>query len=121
MKDALAELENDFKKAVKHIDFKQYDPYSREVMKALFIGQLYLAMKAIYNDDIHEELDGARKYWESYLKTNDSAYKDMAQDELRHAGILIKKHLINADEDYKSMLNAYETERQDLIKMMKEE
>ena len=41
MREALKELEHDFKKAVKDIDFTRYDPYSREVMKALFIGQLY--------------------------------------------------------------------------------
>ena len=121
MREALKELEHDFKKAVKDIDFTRYDPYSREIMKPLFIGQLYLAMKEIYEDDVAEELEGARKYWETYLETNDSAYKDMAQDELRHAGILIKKHLVGADEKYKNELNAHETERQEMLKVMREE
>lgn len=121
MREALEELENDFKQTVKTIDFSMYDPYSREFMKALAIGQLYLAMKAIYDDDVEEELEGARKYWETYLGTGDTAYKDMAQDELRHAGILIKKHLVNADEKYREELNAHEAERQEMLRMMKEE
>lgn len=118
MKEALMELEKDFKEAVKKIDFKAYDPYSREFMKPLFIGQLYLAMKAVYDDDVEEELDGARKYWNIYLETEDTAYKDMAQDELRHAGVLIKKHLAGADEDYRKQLNAHEKERQEMLKVI---
>ena len=121
MKDALMELEKDFKKAVSKIDFSRYDPYSREFMKPLFIGQLILAMKSVYDDDVEEEIDGARKYWQTYLETDDTAYKDMASDELRHAGILIKKHLIGADEIYKAELEAHERERQEMLKLIKEE
>jgi len=121
MKEALKELEKDFKDSVKNIDFTRYDPYSREIMKPLFIGQLYLAMKEIYEDDVAEELDGAKKYWGAYLETKDASYKDMAQDELRHAGILIKKHLVGADEKYRNELNAHEAERQDMLKAMREE
>ncbi len=121
MREALKELEKDFKDSVKNIDFTRYDPYSREIMKPLFIGQLYLAMKEIYEDDVAEELDGAKKYWGAYLETKDASYKDMAQDELRHAGILIKKHLVGADEKYRNELNAHEAERQDMLKAMREE
>ena len=118
MKEAISELEKDFKKAVKKINFSSYDPYSREFMKPLFIGQLYLAMKAVYEDDVQEELDGAAKYWNTYLETEDTAYKDMAQDELRHAGVLIKKHLAGADEEYRKQLNAHEKERQEMLKVI---
>lgn len=121
MKDALMELEKDFKKAVSKIDFSRYDPYSREFMKPLFIGQLILAIKSVYDDDVEEEIDGARKYWQTYLETDDAAYREMAQDELRHAGILIKKHLVGADEVYRAELEAHEKERQEMLKLIKEE
>lgn len=122
MKEALMELEKDFKTAVKKIDFNSYDPYSREFMKPLFIGQLYLAMKAVYEDDVQEELDGATKYWNTYLETEDTAYKDMAQDELRHAGILIKKHLAKTtDPKTREKLNELEKERQEMLKLVKVE
>ena len=112
----LEELEKDFKAAVEKIDFESYDPYSKTFMKPLFIGQLYLAMKSVYEDDIREELDGAAKYWNTYLETGDTTYKEMAADELRHAGILIKKHMAGADEKRKSELSMYEKERNDMLK-----
>ena len=119
MESAIEELKKDFKKAVSEIDFKKYDPYSRTFMKPLFIGQLLVAMKSVYEeDDVEEELDGAETYINRYLETNDVAYRDMASDELRHAGILIKKHLAGADENYKAELNAHEKERQELLKMV---
>ena len=114
---ALEELKKDFKEALSHIDFNEYDPYSRPFMKALFIGQLLVAVKEI-EDDVEEELDGARDYWYRYLESNDIQYKEMANDELRHAGILIKKHLVNADESEKSYLNGLEKERQNLLKVV---
>jgi hypothetical protein len=54
-----------------------------------------------------------------YKETGDSTYKDMASDELRHAGNLIKKHLATStDEGHKEMLNAREKERQELLKVV---
>lgn len=69
------------------------------------------------SNDVKEELDGAKKYYDEYLKTGDVSYKDMANDELKHAGILIKKHLAKADERTKSSLNYLEKERQEMQKM----
>ena len=113
------ELKHDFNKAVAHIDFKEYDPYSRAFMKALFIGQMYMVAKCICEeDDISEELDGAEKYWDMYLKSNDSQYKEMAHDELKHAGILIKKHLATADESDRAYFNGLEKERQEMLKLV---
>ena len=116
------ELKHDFNKAVAHIDFKEYDPYSRAFMKALFIGQMYMVAKCICEeDDISEELDGAEKYWDMYLKSNDSQYKEMAHDELKHAGILIKMRYKNADEKTKEVLEEYENSRQQLLSSLDKE
>lgn len=121
MKEALKELEKDFRESVNKIDFEKYDPYSKIFMKPLFIGMLYVAMKEVMESDVEEELDGARKYWTAYLDTDDITFKEMASDELRHAGILIKKHLASADETRKAELNSLEKERQDMLKVIKEE
>ena len=114
-------LEKDFKDALENIDFNApYNPYSKDFMKPLFIGQLLMAIKGL-EDDAEEELDGARKYWTMYQETNDAQYKEMAHDELRHAGILIKKHLAKADDKGRVHLNALEKERQDMLKLVKPE
>ena len=114
-------LKEDFKDALSQIDFtKKYDPYSKTFMKALFIGQLLMACEEL-EDDVEEELDGARNYWELYLETSDVQYKEMAHDELKHAGILIKKHLAKADESERDYLNKLEADRQSMLKAMKEE
>ena len=114
-------LKQDFKDALSKIDFsKEYDPYSRPFMKALFIGQLLMACEEL-EDDVEEELDGARTYWEKFQETGDVQYREMAHDELRHAGILIKKHLAKADESEREYLNGLEKERQEMLKLVKVE
>lgn len=112
-------LKEDFKEALSKIDFeKEYDPYDKYVMKATLIGALWLCVKsADEEDDVGEELDGARKYWRWYLEKGDQVYKEMAADELRHAGILIKKRMANAtNETKREWLNALEKERQEMLK-----
>lgn len=123
MKDCdFTELKHDFTEALEHIDFKKYDPYSREFMKALFIGQLYMAAKCLCDDDdVEEELECAKKYMNEYLDNGDSAYKEMARDELKHAGILIKEHYKHADADMKATLEEHENERQELLKRLEKE
>lgn len=117
MKDAVKELRKDFKDILSNIDFNEYDPYSKKFMTAGFIGQMWFLVKSlIEDDDVEEELDGARNYLEKYLETNDVQYRDMAKDELRHAGILIKKHSEWADEKEQEILDEHERERQDLLK-----
>ena len=115
-------LEEDFKEALSCIDFDEaYDPYSKTFMKALFIGQLLLAVKSV-EDDVDEELDGAKKYWKIFQETNDAQYREMAQDELKHAGILIKKHLVKTtDPKTREKLNELEKERQEMLKLVKVE
>ena len=106
------ELEKDFREALSHIDFKKYDPYSREFMKALFIGQMWSIVCCLdCDDDVEEELDGARKYMGLYKMTGDNSYKEMAGDELKHAGILIKKSSEHGVET-----SSLESERKELLK-----
>lgn len=69
-------------------------------------------------NEILDELEGAEKYYKKYEETDDSDYKGMASDELRHAGILIKKYMAMADEEHKTLLNEYEKTRQDMLKMI---
>lgn len=117
MKDAVKELRKDFKDVLSKINFNEYDPYSKKFMTASFVGQMWFLVKSLMeDDDVEEEIEGAKTYFEKYLETNDTQYRDMAKDELRHAGILIKKHSEWADEEKQKTLNQHEEERQELIK-----
>jgi hypothetical protein len=42
-------------------------------------------------DDLHEELLGAKKYMDKWQQTGDASYQQMAKDELKHYGILAGK------------------------------
>ena len=122
MKWALKELRKDFKESLNDIDFKEYDPFSKAFMKAGFIGQMWILMKMLRDDDdVEEELEGAETYLEKYRSTGDVAFRDMAKDELRHAGILIKKHYEWADDEKKAVLEEHENKRQELMKMIEKE
>jgi len=122
MKMAMKELKKDFKEALSEINFREYDPWSKKFMKASFIGQMWYLMKALRDDDdVEEELEGAETYMEKWHTTGDTAFRDMAKDELRHAGILIKKHYEWADDDKKALLEEHENKRQELLKMLSEE
>lgn len=117
MKDTMSELRHDFKTCLADINFKEYDPFSKKFMKAGFIGQMWMLIKMLYEDDeVEGELEGAKTYMEKYHETNDVTFKEMAKDELRHAGILIKKHYEWADEEKKARLDGQEKERQELLK-----
>lgn len=119
MKMAMKELKKDFKNCISEIDFKEYDPFSKKFMKAGFIGQMWMLLKMLHDDDdVEEELEGAEEYLDRFLNTGDSAFRDMAKDELRHAGILIKKHYEWADDDKKAVLEEHENKRQELLKRL---
>ena len=121
MKLAMKELKKDFKEDLSEIDFKEYDPFSKKFMKASFIGQMWMLIKMLHDDDdVEEELEGAEKYMEKWLSTGDTAFRDMAKDELRHAGILIKKHYEWADDDKKAILEEHENKRQELMKRLED-
>lgn len=122
MKWAIKELRKDFKDCVSEIDFKEYDPFGKQFMKASFIGEMWYLLKMLLDDDeVEEELEGAEKYMDKYRTTGDVAFRDMAKDELRHAGILIKKHYEWADDEKKAVLEMHEEKRQELMRMLESE
>lgn len=122
MKWAMKELRQDFKNAVSEIDFKKYDPFSKPFMKAGFIGQMWALIKMLHDDDdVESELEGAEEYMEKWHSTGDTAFRDMAKDELRHAGILIKKHYEWADDEKKAVLEEHENKRLELMKRLEAE
>lgn len=121
----LEELKKDFLHASENIDPDGYDPFSRKFIEALFIGQMWQilhGMKEVSGDifsDIEEEFDGAKKYYKIYEETGDNSYKEMSADEIRHAGILIKKSLAKTtDAETKRKLNLYEEKRQSIERMV---
>lgn len=99
------EVCSDFKKSLSEIDFGSYNPNSRQFDSALRLGLMWYLLKETggegvsekedaaraEKDDISDELFGAKKYFQKYTDSGDSSYMEMARDELRHAGTLIKK------------------------------
>ena len=119
MKWAMKELRKDFKECLSEINFKDYYPFSKKFMKAESIGQMWMLVKMLHDDDdVEDELEGAETYMEKWLNTGDVAFRDMAKDELRHAGILIKKHYEWADDEKKAVLEEHENKRQELMKRL---
>ncbi len=118
--EMLEELEKDFNTLANKIDFKNYDPLDPNFMKASVVGLMWLVGgKLCCGSDVEEELDGAAKYFQMYEESGDSSFKDMANDELRHAGILIKKHLAKeTDAETREKLSVLERKRQDMAKMI---
>ena len=115
------ELKKDFQESLENIDFNSYNPNSQEFKNALNIGLMlhiipdevekHNEIENIEKDEISEELAGAKKYLQKYIDSNDSIFQQMANDELKHAEILIKKpysKLPNAEEKIK--LKSYEDE-----------
>lgn len=115
------ELKKDFQELLENIDFSSYNPNSQEFKNALNIGLMlhiipeenekHNEIENIEKDEISEELAGAKKYLQKYLDSNDSIFQQMANDELKHAEILIKKaysKLPNTEE--KTKLKSYEYE-----------
>ena len=115
------ELKKDFQELLENIDFNSYNPNSQEFKNALNIGLMlhiipdevekHNEIENIEKDEISEELAGAKKYLQKYLDSNDIVFQQMANDELKHAEILIKKaysKLPNSEE--KTKLKSYEDE-----------
>lgn len=92
MQDKIRETLSDFKTALGKINFKSYDPCSKGFREAVNIGLMWHLLETLEEKDpVEEELAGAEKYFHDYKTTGDATYKAMAEDELRHAEILIKK------------------------------
>ena len=116
------ELKKDFQELLGNIDFNSYNPNSQEFKNALNIGlMLHIIPDEVEkhneieniekHNEISEELADAKKYLQKYIDSNDSIFQQMANDELKHAEILIKKaysKLPNAEE--KTKLKSYEDE-----------
>ncbi len=112
-------LKNDFLEELSLIDFeKEYDPLSKRFIKAVLLAQMWQSVSCIKDTDgIEDELCDAENYWKMYLETSDIQYKEMANDELRHAGILIKKSLAKiTDESKKEKISQYEKKKAELAK-----
>ena len=101
LSSALEELEADFIAAVRKIDFKKYDSSSFDFRRAKCIGDMWLVIRTVLHGgtdrDEHEgvtgeidgEIAGAERYMALYRETGEAPYREMAGDELRHAGYLI--------------------------------
>ncbi len=120
------EIKRDFEEAVSKINFSSYNPLSNEFMSAVMIGLMLILLddetkiESEKEDDIAEELAGAKKYLQKYLETKDMTYRDMTLDEMKHANFLIKKSyakLPSADE--KEKLKDYERQYKEIAEQIK--
>lgn len=136
MDSIIKEVYSDFKNSLSKIDFNSYNPNSPEFISALNIGLMWYILKEMGEDkvekmmpmgesekadktDIEDELYGAKKNFQKFLDSGDVTYKNMAEDELRHAEILIKKansKLPTGEE--KSRLKEYEIELKQITEQM---
>lgn len=103
LQKARDELKKDFVGALEHIDFDAYDSSSFEFRAAerkacmwACIDRMLCEEEGAAPDgnagDIDEELKGAEKYADLYRLTGRSIYREMAGDELKHAGYLIDEY-----------------------------
>ena len=133
MDSVINEVFSDFKDSVAKIDFNSYNPNSAEFLSALNVGLMWYLLQALgegtveikamnqesEKDEISDELFGAKKYLQRFMDSGDMNYKEMSSDELKHAGILIKKaysKLPNAEE--KAKLKSYEDELNSISKQL---
>lgn len=100
LEKARDELKKDFVGSLEHIDFDRYDSSSYEFRSAERKACMWACIDRMLCDDgdawhddatsdIDEELKGAEKYADMYRLTGRSIYREMAGDELKHAGYLI--------------------------------
>lgn len=122
------EVMKDFKESLSKIDFSSYNPKSPEFENALFVGLMSMLIDKMDdsfemsegNDEIGDEIYGAKKYLQRYLDTNDEMFKKMAMDELDHASYLIKKAYnkpIGSEE--KTKLKKYESDVEQVRNQMR--
>lgn len=118
------ELKKDFEESLENIDFNSYNPNSSEFQTALRIGLMLhilpqdmkmeeksMKIETVEKDDISEEIMGSKKYLQKYHETSDSIFKEMSNDELKHAEILIKKAYSKLpSNEEKTRLKNYEDE-----------
>lgn len=122
---AREEVLNDFRLALERIDLAgEYNPFASDFEKALRIGLMWHLLCETdttvtecveehheSDDEIAEEISGAKKYLQRYIDSGDVVFRDMAKDELRHASVLTKKansRLPSGEE--KAILKVHESE-----------
>lgn len=114
------ELEKDFRHLLSLLELSHgYDPMNPSFIRTMFVGEMWQLSKKLVGQesDVEEEISGAAKYLSLYKETGESSYKEMAEDELRHAGILIKLHMARtSDADYRKTLEAEEKKRLEMVK-----
>lgn len=136
MDSVIKEVLGDFKNSLAGIDFNSYNPNSPEFISALNVGLMWhllqeiggdkienkvVSMESEEKDEISDELHGAKKYFQKFMDSNDSIFKEMAKDELKHAEILIKKanaKLPSGEE--KVRLKEYEMELKEISEQVNE-
>lgn len=137
MDSIIKEVFSDFKNSLSNIDFNSYNPNSPEFQSALNVGLMWHLLKEIdgenlenkivpmsmesEKDEISDELYGAKKYFQKFMDSSDSIFKEMAKDELKHAEILIKKanaKLPSGEEKVK--LKEYELELKEISEKVNE-
>ena len=126
-----SEVLKDFKDSLSKIDFSSYNPKSSEFETALFTGLMVMIMDSLEdkgdefemsegNDEIAEEIFGAKKYFQRYLDSKDEMFKKMSEDELSHGSYLIKKAYNKPiGNEEKSKLKKYENEIEQLSQQIK--
>ena len=97
------EVKADFVSALEKINFSAYNPNSAEFTNALRIGLMWHLLCEIDDcneaesenpkpdDEIADEIAGAKKYLQRYIDTGEMTFREMAADELKHAAVLLKK------------------------------
>ena len=110
------EFEKDFHTLLSSIDSTHYNPNSQEFKNAVMTGMMALLLDDIDDehidvakpegkyhadvivrkdgtDEVKEEMEGAESYYQRYKATNDAMFKQMSQDELRHADYLLRQKM----------------------------
>lgn len=127
------ELMKDFKESLAKIDFSFYNPKSNEFETTLFIGLMLMVLDEMWEDkgigvdssyksedEISDEIYGAKKYLQRYMDTNDETFKSMASDELKHASYLIKKaYAKSLGNDERNKLKRYESDVEQVMEQIK--
>ena len=124
------ELVKDFKESLAKISFSSYNPKSDEFETALFIGLMLMVLDETEcgeecvveasNDEISDEIYGAKKYLQRYLDSGDETFKNMASDELRHCSYLLKKaYSKSVGNEERTKLRRYESEIEQVDEQIK--
>lgn len=96
------ELAHDFETLLSKINPEGYNPNSQDFRNALMTGAMMFLLNrgkdaktaSSKHDEIKEEMEDAEKYYNRYKATNDAMFRQMAQDELRHADYVLRQRML---------------------------